>query len=86
MLTKRDTENSRLRELRDQCQAELNERKMKEQTRLASVLEFKALAENRSVCTVFYSECSELTDLIGTYRGSRIRDQEAEDPTCCQCW
>ncbi|KAM5530764.1 hypothetical protein V8D89_015571 [Ganoderma adspersum] len=48
MLTKRDTENSRLRELRDQCQAEINERKMKEQTRLASVLEFKALAENRS--------------------------------------
>ena len=51
MLTKRDAESARLRELRDQCQSEINERKMKEQTRLASVLEFKALAENRAVCT-----------------------------------
>ncbi|KAI1794073.1 BRE1-domain-containing protein [Ganoderma leucocontextum] len=48
ILSKRDVESSRLRELRDQCQAEINERKMKEQTRLASVLEFKALAENRA--------------------------------------
>nr|VWO99564.1 E3 ubiquitin protein ligase (EC [Ganoderma boninense] len=48
MLTKRDAESSRLRELRDQFQSEINERKMKEQTRLASVLEFKALAENRA--------------------------------------
>lgn len=52
MLTKRDAESARLRELRDQFQSEINERKMKEQTRLASVLEFKALAENRAVCTV----------------------------------
>ncbi len=50
MLSKRDAESSRLRELRDQYSAEINERKMKEQTKLASVLEFKTLAENRAVC------------------------------------
>lgn len=48
MLSKRDAESSRLRELRDQYSAEINERKMKEQTKLASVLEFKTLAENRA--------------------------------------
>ncbi|KAF8894030.1 hypothetical protein BD779DRAFT_1797962 [Infundibulicybe gibba] len=48
MLAKRDTDNSRLREQRDQQLSELNERKQKDQVKMASLQEFKSLAESRS--------------------------------------
>lgn len=48
MLTKRDNENLRLREQRDQQLSELNERKHKDHIKIASLNEFKALAETRS--------------------------------------
>lgn len=49
MLNKRDVETARLREQRDQYQAEINERKAREQNKMASAQEFKALAETRAV-------------------------------------
>ena len=49
MLNKRDVETARLREQRDQYQAEINERKVREQNKMASAQEFKALAEIRAV-------------------------------------
>ncbi|KAI0930463.1 hypothetical protein AcW1_009141 [Taiwanofungus camphoratus] len=48
MLNKRDSENSRLREQRDQQLSELNERKQKEHVKLQSLHEHKLLAESRS--------------------------------------
>ncbi|KAI0745838.1 BRE1-domain-containing protein [Earliella scabrosa] len=48
LVSKRDFEIGRLREQRDQHQAEINERKAKEQIRSASALEFRALAEARA--------------------------------------
>ena len=47
MITRKDTDISRLREIRDQQQAELNERKQKDATKMASLEQFKALADNR---------------------------------------
>jgi len=49
-LKKRDVDNARIREQRDQLQAELTERKHLESVKLASVSEMKVLAESRSVC------------------------------------
>ena len=51
MLNKRDVETARLREQRDQYQAEINERKAREQNKVASAQEFKALADTRAVCS-----------------------------------
>ena len=72
MLTKRDNESARLREQRDQFQAEINERRTRESAKFASILEFKALAENRAVrdlgSTLF--ECQRLSGSVGTHRGS----------------
>lgn len=48
MLSKRDVENARLRDQREQQAAELNERKHKDNVKLASLQELKALAESRS--------------------------------------
>ena len=48
-LKKRDADNARIREQRDQLQAELTERKHLESVKLASVSEMKVLAESRSV-------------------------------------
>lgn len=48
MLAKRDTENTRLREQREQQAAELNERKHKDSVKIASFQEMKALADSRS--------------------------------------
>ena len=50
-LKKRDVDNARLREQRDQLQAELTERKHLDSVKLASVSEMKVLAESRSVCS-----------------------------------
>lgn len=50
-LKKRDVDNARLREQRDQLQAELTERKHLESVKLSSVNEMKVLAESRSVCS-----------------------------------
>jgi len=50
-LKKRDVDNARIREQRDQLQAELTERKHLESVKLASVSEMKVLAESRSVCS-----------------------------------
>jgi len=48
-LKKRDVDNTRLREQRDQLQAELTERKHLESVKLSSSNEMKVLAESRSV-------------------------------------
>jgi len=50
-LKKRDVDNARIREQRDQLQAELTERKHLESVKLTSVNEMKVLAESRSVCS-----------------------------------
>ncbi|KAG7446279.1 uncharacterized protein BT62DRAFT_993950 [Guyanagaster necrorhizus] len=47
MIVRKDTDISRLREIRDQQQAELNERKQKDATKLASLEQYKILADNR---------------------------------------
>ena len=49
-LKKRDVDNTRLREQRDQLQAELAERKHLELVKLNSANEVKVLAESRLVC------------------------------------
>ena len=56
MLSKRDVENARLRDQREQQAAELNERKHKDSVKLASLQEWKALAESRSASTFCYWE------------------------------
>lgn len=48
-LKKRDVDIARLREQRDQLQAELSERKHMESVKLTSANEMKVLAESRSV-------------------------------------
>ncbi|KIM69037.1 hypothetical protein SCLCIDRAFT_1208453 [Scleroderma citrinum Foug A] len=48
LLSKREADNLRVRELRDQYGAELTERKAKDTVKLQSVQELKALAESRS--------------------------------------
>lgn len=48
MLSKRNDENTRLREQRDQQQAELSERKHRDQVKLNSLHEYKHLAESRA--------------------------------------
>ena len=50
-LKKRDVDNARIREQRDQLQAELTERKHLESVKLSSGNEMKVLAESRSVCS-----------------------------------
>ena len=50
-LKKRDADNARLREQRDQLQAELTERKHLESVKLSSGNEMKVLAESRSACS-----------------------------------
>ena len=57
-LSKRDAEIARLREQRDQQMSELNERKQKDHVKLASLNEFKALAENRSVSSFLHISLS----------------------------
>ncbi|KII92834.1 hypothetical protein PLICRDRAFT_51174 [Plicaturopsis crispa FD-325 SS-3] len=47
LLAKRDNENLRLREQRDQQGAELNERKQKDSIKMASMQEWKILADSR---------------------------------------
>lgn len=49
-LKKRDVDIARLREQRDQLQAEISERKHLESVKLTSANETKVLAESRSVC------------------------------------
>ncbi|KAF8070613.1 BRE1 E3 ubiquitin ligase-domain-containing protein [Lyophyllum atratum] len=48
MLAKRDSENSRLREQREQQGAELNERKAQDVVKVASLRELRSLADSRS--------------------------------------
>ncbi|KAF9051164.1 BRE1-domain-containing protein [Hymenopellis radicata] len=47
-LSRRDTDIARLREARDQQQAELHERKQKDTVKMTSLQEFKTLAESRA--------------------------------------
>lgn len=48
MMVKREVENARLRDQREQLNAELVERKQKDSIKLASLQEYKTLAESRS--------------------------------------
>jgi len=50
MILKRDNENSRLREQRDQLNAELNERKNKDSVRWHSIQEYQKLVDQQAVC------------------------------------
>lgn len=50
LLSKRDIEMLRLRDLRDQYHSELNERKAKDAAKTSSLAEFESLAETRAVC------------------------------------
>jgi E3 ubiquitin-protein ligase BRE1 len=55
MMTKRDAENTRLRDQRDQQAAELNERKQRDGVKFASTKELESLAEARSVSHISYT-------------------------------
>jgi E3 ubiquitin-protein ligase BRE1 len=48
MMVKREVENARLRDQREQLNAELVERKQKDSVKMASLQEYKTLAESRS--------------------------------------
>lgn len=61
MLSKRDVENARLRDQREQQAAELNERKHKDNVKLASLQELKALAESRSASNLHIHKLHSLT-------------------------
>lgn len=52
MIAKRDAESARLRDQREQQAAELNERKHKDNIKLAYVQELRTLAESRSVSDI----------------------------------
>jgi hypothetical protein len=74
MITKRDVENARLRDQREQQAAELNERKHKDNVKLASLQELKALAESRSASDLHLHKTAVVDVLkIGTYIGVGIR-------------
>jgi E3 ubiquitin-protein ligase BRE1 len=48
MMIKRDVENARLRDQREQLNAEVIERKQKDSVKQAALQEYKTLAESRS--------------------------------------
>jgi hypothetical protein len=50
MLAKRDADNARLREQREQLNAELIERRQKDYMKHASLQEYKSLVDSNSVC------------------------------------
>lgn len=62
-ISRRDIDISRLREIRDQQQAELNERRQKDM-KLTSLEEFKKLAHTRGVRTTNNASISLRPDLI----------------------
>jgi len=61
MVSKRDAENARLRDQREQQAAELNERKHRDNVKLASLQEFKTLAESRSASDLHLHKKRSLT-------------------------
>ncbi|KAH9892516.1 BRE1-domain-containing protein [Cubamyces lactineus] len=70
MINKRDSELGRIREQRDQYYAELNERRAKESTKLASIAEFKTLAEARAErIAVLESESKRLKSRLAANSG-----------------
>ena len=56
MMMKREVENARLRDQREQLNAELVERKQKDSVKLASLQEYKTLAESRSASRPQYQD------------------------------
>nr|GAT44637.1 allantoicase [Mycena chlorophos] len=72
MMLKRDAENARLRDQRDQYQAELTERRQKDSVKIASSKEFHALAEARSArIQVLESQLSRYKAQLAANAGSR---------------
>ncbi|KAI0328649.1 BRE1-domain-containing protein [Cubamyces sp. BRFM 1775] len=70
MISKRDSELARIREQRDQYYAELNERRAKESTKMASIAEFKTLAEARAErIAVLESESKRLKSRLAANSG-----------------
>lgn len=73
MLSKRDTENARLRDQREQQAAELNERKHKDNVKLASLQELKALADSRSASDLHLHKTITIdTQKLGTNLGAGV--------------
>ncbi|EIN11960.1 BRE1-domain-containing protein [Punctularia strigosozonata HHB-11173 SS5] len=71
LITKRDNENARLREQRDQQAAELTERKHKDAVKMASITEFKMLAQTREErIAVLTSESTRLRSLLAANAGN----------------
>ena len=88
MINKRDSELGRIREQRDQYYAELNERRAKESTKLASIAEFKTLAEARAVrIRILPRQLGpSLTYPSGAYSCPGIGEQATEEPISCELW
>ncbi|KAF8628901.1 hypothetical protein AX15_003682 [Amanita polypyramis BW_CC] len=73
MMSKRDVDNARLREQREQLNAEILERKQKESVKQASMQEYKTLAESRSErVAVLESEVKRLKSRLA----AEVRDED----------
>ena len=73
MVQKRDAEIARLRDQRDQQMSELNERKQKDHVKIASLNEFKALAETRSASSSLpFPLCGRIDVVLGADQGFTI--------------
>jgi E3 ubiquitin-protein ligase BRE1 len=85
MISKRDVENARLRDQREQQAAELNERKHKENVKLASLQELKALAESRSASDLNLHNTAAIdVQKIGTHLGVGVGTSSTQGSTCSQ--
>lgn len=80
-LKKRDIDIARLREQRDQLQAELAERKHLESVKLTSANEMKVLAESRSVRSCLHGRKLELTKCQGENCCATVRSAQVEGAT-----
>jgi hypothetical protein len=85
MVSKRDLENARLRDQREQQAAELNERKHKDNVKLASMQELRALSESRSASVSYFHKTVVVDRQIGAYLSVGIRTSTIQSSTCRQC-
>lgn len=87
-LTRKETENIRLRDQREQQTSEMNERKHKESVKIASLNEMRSLAESRSVSVgeviLVGSRLMFVCDTTGSNNCVGVGTQETQGATRCQ--
>jgi len=87
LLSRREADIARLREHRDQQSAELHERKHKDNVKMASCEEYKALATSRAVGFLNYLNTNAVLILmIGMYRGPAFTTATMQTAAGCKCW